>query len=593
MFPSVRRWQREGQREGAPKGAPSFFACQSERADDRLQGMSDQQKAAHKGLWIEYVPLSELDGLRAKRNPKGHDKAVIGGSIAAFGFAAPPLINERDGNLVAGHGRIDALLERKASGAAPPKNVTLRRKDGEWLVPLVRGNSFATEAEAEAFLMVDNSSTILGGWDAAGGLAVLADLKTALPDLSGLLKFDLLQLDLEGALQALKDGAGDPGPKPPRPPALSDRFLVPPFSVLNARDGVWQDRKRQWLALGIQSEVGRGDNLLKFSETAKLKPSKRFASDQHKLDALMRKKGAPRPNGSSTEPAQAFGEKYAGGDAWRSGAAQPGEAAAESSGTSIFDPVICELAYRWFCPLGGSVLDPFSGGSVRGIVASMLGRSYTGIDLRPEQIEANEAQAARICAEESRPRWIVADSRTLPTLDVAPADFVFSCPPYGDLERYSDDPLDLSVMDHADFVSSYREIIAAAVARLKPDRFACFVVGDYRDKRGLYRNFVSETIAAFSAAGASLYNEAILVTAVGSLPIRAGKIFAATRKLGKTHQNVLVFVKGDPRAATEACGIVDVSGVPELQEEGGDAREPERGSAEPPGAGSKYGEEMA
>mgnify|MGYP003346418859 FL=1 len=24
-----------------------------------------------------------------------------------------------------------------------------------------------------------------------------------------------------------------------------------------------------------------------------------------------------------------------------------------TSGTSIFDPVLCELVYRWFCPVGG------------------------------------------------------------------------------------------------------------------------------------------------------------------------------------------------------------------------------------------------
>ncbi|MGB3315839.1 MAG: DNA methyltransferase, partial [Albidovulum sp.] len=46
--------------------------------------------------------------------------------------------------------------------------------------------------------------------------------------------------------------------------------------------------------------------------------------------------------------------------------------AATASGTSIFDPVLCEIAYRWFCPQGGTVLDPFAGGSVRGIVASQL-----------------------------------------------------------------------------------------------------------------------------------------------------------------------------------------------------------------------------
>ena len=40
------------------------------------------------------------------------------------------------------------------------------------------------------------------------------------------------------------------------------------------------------------------------------------------------------------------------------------------SATSIFDPVLCELAYRWSCPQGGTIIDPFAGGSVRGVVAA-------------------------------------------------------------------------------------------------------------------------------------------------------------------------------------------------------------------------------
>lgn len=149
-------------------------------------------------------------------------------------------------------------------------------------------------------------------------------------------------------------------------------------------------------------------------------------------------------------------------------------------------------------------------------------------------------------------------------LKIDEADLIFSCPPYGDLEVYSENALDLSTMGRAAFLTAYRVIIAAAVAKLRPDRFACFVVGDYRDKAGFYCNFVSETIGAFEAAGARLYNEAILVTAAGSLPIRAGKQFASTRKLGKTHQQCLVFCKGDPRKATEACGPVEVPEMDDL-----------------------------
>lgn len=39
---------------------------------------------------------------------------------------------------------------------------------------------------------------------------------------------------------------------------LGEKFLLPPFTVLNAREGWWQDRKRAWLELGIKSELGRG-----------------------------------------------------------------------------------------------------------------------------------------------------------------------------------------------------------------------------------------------------------------------------------------------------------------------------------------------
>jgi len=106
------------------------------------------------------------------------------------------------------------------------------------------------------------------------------------------------------------------------------------------------------------------------------------------------------------------------------------------------------------------------------------------------------------------------------------------------------------------FIAAYRKIVYDCVGMLRPHRFACFVVGDIRDERGYYRNFVSDTIAAFVDAGARLYNEAILITSLGSLPIRAGKQFAAGRKLGKTHQNVLVFCKGDWRQAMAALNTV-------------------------------------
>lgn len=298
---------------------------------------------------------------------------------------------------------------------------------------------------------------------------------------------------------------------------VSQKFLIPPFSVLSARDGDWQERKRAWIAIGIKSERGREASTCNTGGPGTLAASMNAGKKLMMSATIQREK-------PSADPSE------------------------NDSGTSIFDPVLCELAYRWFSAEGWQVVDPFAGGSVRGIVASCLGRKYWGGELRGEQVEANREQAVRIC-QETPPQWTQGDSAE--TLDDAPdADFIFSCPPYGDLEVYSDDPQDLSAMDWPAFLDAYRAIIAKACAKLKQDRFACFVVGDFRDKRGNYRNFVSETIRAFLDAGLELYNEAILVTSVGSACMRVTKQFEASRKFAKTHQNVLVFVKGDGKRAT-------------------------------------------
>ncbi len=273
---------------------------------------------------------------------------------------------------------------------------------------------------------------------------------------------------------------------------LAERFEFPPFSVLNAREGLWQERKRAWLSLGIEGEVGRD--------------AKAFSCNDG-----MQKIYDYLPD--------------------------------IQTGTSIFDPVICELMYRWFCPEGGQIVDPFAGGSVRGIVAGLLGYKYHGIDLRQEQIDANETQWAEICPK-SLVRWVVGDAMT--KMDEAPpADFIFSCPPYGDLGRYSDDPADLSTMEYHTFIAAYKRIILRCSKNLKPGAMACFVVGDFRDKKtGFYRGFVADTIKAFQECGVGFYNDTILITCVGSLPIRVGKQFESGKKLGKTHQNILIFKKG-------------------------------------------------
>ena len=419
------------------------------------------------------------------KNPRKNDSAVdaVAKSIETFGFRQP-IVVDKGGMIIVGHTRWKAA-----------------KKLGLDEVPVHVAD--LTPAQAKAYRIADNKTNELAEWD-------FDLLSVEIKELQGLdIDLDTLGFSCDELNGFALSGEGGKSPDENPSVSLAERFGAPPFSVLDARQGYWQERKRAWLALGIQSELGRHDNLA----SAPAMPE--------------------YSNCSLTYIAP---------------------------GTSIFDPVLCELAYRWFCPPAGKILDPFAGGSVRGIVAAWLGRNYTGVELRPEQVAANEKQWGEIAggARRNLARWITGDAINTQALAGGEYDFLFSCPPYYDLEVYSDLAGELSAAKtYDDFVVRYRKIIAIGVDMLKADRFACFVVGDIRDKRGIYRNFVSDTISAFRDSGAKLYNDAILVTAIGSLPIRIRRQFEGGRKLGKTHQNVLIFIKGNPRRAAERCGRID------------------------------------
>lgn len=110
---------------------------------------------------IEYTPLAKVKTW--PRNPRTHDEEKLDASIDKFGFVAPLMLDEDSQQLVAGHGRLEALLRRKEAGKPAPQGIT--EKAGDWLVPIVRGVRFRDEAEAEAYLLADNRLNEKGGWD--------------------------------------------------------------------------------------------------------------------------------------------------------------------------------------------------------------------------------------------------------------------------------------------------------------------------------------------------------------------------------------------------------------------------------------------
>lgn len=421
---------------------------------------------------IEILPINKIKPY--ENNAKLHPKEQIDQikkSIKEFGNNDPIAIDENN-VIIEGHGRFLALKEL-----------------GYDEVEIIR-LSHMTDEQKKAYILAHNKLTMNSGFDIDVLELELDDIVSI--DMSDFgFKFDD---DYKTTEQKLKenDYSG----------SLVDDFIIMPQSIFDTRQGVWQNRKKEWLELGITSEIGREENMIfsKSLNTGNLR------------------------------------------------------------GTSIFDPVLCEVGYTWFTPFeNAQIIDPFSGGSVRGIVAERLGYRYTGIDLRKEQIDANYNNAREIGSDISKINWICDDSLNVDQyIEDDSADLIFACPPYFDLEVYSDNDKDISNMSYEEFAKIYSSILQKFSKKLKQNRFAIVTISDVRDKKGFYRDLTGLTKQAFSESGVNFYNDIILVNALGSGALIARKQMNTGRKVVRSHQNVLVFYKGDPKNIKQEFGPLAV-----------------------------------
>jgi hypothetical protein len=266
---------------------------------------------------------------------------------------------------------------------------------------------------------------------------------------------------------------------------LTDTFVVPPLSVLDTRQGYWKDRKAVW-----------HERIQDHGESREMTLSQ--------SDNIMSK---------------------------------------INNGVSLLDPVLAEIANRWFALPECNTFDCFAGDSVFGYVSDALGNTFTGIELRPEQADLNNNRL-----QGRRSRYICDDGRNVAKhIPAASQDLLFSCPPYFDLEVYSNLPDDASNQkDYTSFMQLLSTAFTEAIKCLKPNRFAFIVVGDLRGPDGAYYNFPNGVKDIFISAGMVLYNEMVLVEPLGTLPQRVRR-YMTNRKVGKCHQNVLVFYKGNTK----------------------------------------------
>ena len=434
-------------------------------------------------LTIEYVPIDSIKPYAG--NAKLHPQEQIDQikrSIKIMGFDDPIAI-WKNGEIIEGHGRYLAAQQL-----------------GIETVPIIRLDDLSDE-QRRAYTLIHNKLTMNTGFDVETMNLELAEIHTI-----DMAQFDFLLDPLE-----LNENAGDGSgiADDEEHGKLIDTFIVPPFSVLDTRQGYWRERREKWEQItGDLSQTRDGEYGTLTSETG-----------------ILRK---------------------------------------IHGGTSNFDPVLAETMMKWFCVEGGHILDPFGGEQTKGVVAGECGYRYTAVEFRQEQVDVNTEAVKNYPSV----KYICGDSNNISKLVKERGfDFCFTSPPYYDLEVYSKE--DMSALGtYEEFMRQYQNIFQQCFNLLADDTFLAIKVGEIRDKKtGIYRNFVGDTITCMLKCGFCYYNELVLINPAGTLPQRAGRSMK-TRKVGKMHQNVLVFYKGNPQNISKKFPELRFDDLEESMEDG-------------------------
>lgn len=206
---------------------------------------------------------------------------------------------------------------------------------------------------------------------------------------------------------------------------------------------------------------------------------------------------------------------------------------------SIFPAPLMEMILvRYGGPPGSKILDAFAGGPPRGLVASIMGYQYTGFEIRQEQIDENEALLEKL--KLTGATYVKSDGRFLDITDQF--DCGITCPPYFNLEVYSDQTDDVSNFStYSEFNASMWCCSNAYRERIKPGGFVCVIVGLFRDKQtGELIDFPAHTVENFREAGFLYWQHIILSKNFASAAVRAGNSWRG-EKLVPRHENLLIF----------------------------------------------------
>lgn len=210
---------------------------------------------------------------------------------------------------------------------------------------------------------------------------------------------------------------------------------------------------------------------------------------------------------------------------------------------SVFPaPLVEWILLRYGGPPGGRILDAFAGGPPRGVVATIMGYQYVGLEIRQAQIDENIATLKRLKLWGKKPASYLLANACYFGPDLGQFDAALTCPPYYDLEQYSDDPADLSNMvSYEAFNASMSMCAMSHFDVMKPGAFVCIVVGPFRNKKtGELRDFAGHTISNFREAGFIFWQQVVLSKNFASASIRSTNAWRG-HKLVPAFEFLLVF----------------------------------------------------
>lgn len=215
---------------------------------------------------------------------------------------------------------------------------------------------------------------------------------------------------------------------------------------------------------------------------------------------------------------------------------------------SIFNPAVAAWCLNMYAPKDGVCFDPFAGGGTRAIMAAKHGMQYVGVELRQEEVDAVN-QRCRSNGVADRVTLHNGDSRNARAIIGKPdgwADFLITCPPYWNLEKYDGGEADLSMAaTPSDFEQGLLEVVGETRGCLKPGAFSCWVIGLHRDEdeKGELLPLHHFIANVHRNLGFRFKEEIILHQRNNGAIQRVGQFEKGDRRLVRVHEYLLVFVR--------------------------------------------------